>query len=110
MQQHLRHNATTHLEALNLALDICAALTICRQSGYLYINLKPGNIYITPEQGYKIGDVGLVNLASLTPATCIGLGETKGSIEVGKDADIAIVDADINVQKTILGGRTIYEI
>lgn len=51
----------------------------------------------------------VVNMASLTPATRIGLGDTKGSIEVGKDADIAIVDADINVQKTILGGRTIYE-
>lgn len=51
----------------------------------------------------------VVNMASLTPATRIGLGETKGSIEVGKDADFAIVDADINVQKTILGGRTIYE-
>ncbi|MBQ9952325.1 MAG: N-acetylglucosamine-6-phosphate deacetylase [Clostridia bacterium] len=52
----------------------------------------------------------VVNMASLTPATRIGLGETKGSIEVGKDADFAIVDADINVQKTILGGRTIYEV
>ena len=51
----------------------------------------------------------VVNMASLTPATRIGLGDTKGSIEVGKDADIAIVDAEINVQKTILGGRTIYE-
>lgn len=51
----------------------------------------------------------VVNMASLTPATRIGLGDTKGSIEVGKDADIAIVDSEINVQKTILGGRTIYE-
>lgn len=51
----------------------------------------------------------VVKMASLTPATRIGLGQTKGSIEVGKDADIAIVDAEINVQKTILGGRTIYE-
>lgn len=51
----------------------------------------------------------VVKMASLTPAIRIGLGKTKGSIEVGKDADIAIVDDEINVQKTILGGRTIYE-
>lgn len=51
----------------------------------------------------------VVNMASLTPAARIGLGDTKGSLEVGKDADIAIVDEAFNVQRTILAGRTIYE-
>ena len=51
----------------------------------------------------------VVNMASLTPATRIGLGDTKGSLEAGKDADIAIVDEAFNVQRTILTGRTIYE-
>ena len=51
----------------------------------------------------------VVNMASLTPATRIGLGDTKGSLEAGKDADIAIVDEAFNVQRTILAGRTIYE-
>ncbi|MGN0803306.1 MAG: N-acetylglucosamine-6-phosphate deacetylase [Candidatus Faecivicinus sp.] len=51
----------------------------------------------------------VVNMASLTPATRIGLGDTKGSLETGKDADIAIVDEAFNVQRTILAGRTIYE-
>lgn len=50
-----------------------------------------------------------VNMASLTPAKRIGLGETKGSIEVGKDADLAIVDSAFDVKRTILAGRTIYE-
>ena len=51
----------------------------------------------------------VVKMASLNPASRIGLGDVKGSIEVGKDADLAIVDADFNVQKTILGGRIIFE-
>ena len=55
----------THLAAANLALDICAALTVARKSGYLYTNLKPENIYITSEGEYKIGDLGLVRLDSL---------------------------------------------
>ncbi len=33
-------------------------------------------------------------LTSTTPATRYGLGATKGSLEVGKDADIALVDTD----------------
>ena len=69
VQQYLRHNAPTHLEALNLGLDLCAALTVCRQSGYLYVDLKPGNIYITQDQGYKIGDLGFVELRSLKYAS-----------------------------------------
>ena len=49
-----------------------------------------------------------VNAASLNPARRIGVYAAKGSLEAGKDADIAICDADFNVRRTILGGRTIY--
>ena len=31
-----------------------------------------------------------------------------GSLDAGKDADIIIVDDDINVKRTIKKGRTIY--
>ena len=47
-------------------------------------------------------------MASLNPATAIGVAGRKGSLEEGKDADIIIVDSDINVQRTIKKGRTIY--
>ena len=47
-------------------------------------------------------------MASLNPATAIGQGDRIGSLEEGKDADIIIVDQDINVQRTIKKGRTIY--
>ena len=50
-----------------------------------------------------------VNCASLNPATTIGLEKTKGSIEVGKDADIVVLDNEFNVLKTIIGGETRYE-
>ena len=51
----------------------------------------------------------VVNMASLTPARRIGLGATKGSLETGKDADIAIVTEHFDVERTILDGRTIYQ-
>ena len=49
-----------------------------------------------------------VNAASLNPARRIGVADRKGSLEAGKDADIAICDAHFNVRATISGGRTIY--
>ena len=49
-----------------------------------------------------------VNAASLNPAKRIGANARKGSLEAGKDADIAICDADFEIRRTILGGRTIY--
>ncbi len=50
-----------------------------------------------------------VNGASLNPATTLGIDKRKGSIEVGKDADIIITDNEFNVQKTIIGGISKYE-
>ena len=50
-----------------------------------------------------------VNGASLNPATALGIADRKGSIEVGKDADIIITDCGFNVQKTIIGGEIRYE-
>ena len=50
-----------------------------------------------------------VNCASLNPATVIGFADRKGSIEVGKDADIVLLDGEFNVKKTIIGGRVKYE-
>jgi N-acetylglucosamine-6-phosphate deacetylase len=46
-----------------------------------------------------------VRMASLTPARVIGVGERKGSLEAGKDADIAILNADMTAWRTIIGGR-----
>lgn len=50
-----------------------------------------------------------VNGASLNPATALGLEKQKGSLEVGKDADIIITDCEFNVKATIIGGKMKYE-
>ena len=57
----LQQQNMTHMDAVNLALDLCAALTVCRRSGYCYANLTPGNIF---RQGshYHIGDLGFLPL------------------------------------------------
>src|SRR5262249_23617893 len=42
--------------------------------------------------------------ASLAPAEICGLADRKGSIEVGKDADLAILNSDFSVSHTIRAG------
>ncbi len=59
----------TQLDAVNLGLDMCAALAVARRAGYLYINLKPGNIFYTDTQGFRIGDLGFLPMASLKYAS-----------------------------------------
>lgn len=51
----------------------------------------------------------IVNAASLNPATAIGVDCCKGSLDVGKDADLVIFDENIRIYKTIIGGTVRYE-
>ena len=44
-------------------------------------------------------------MASLTPATIVGVSDRKGSLEVGKDADVVILDDDLRVMQTVARGR-----
>ena len=46
--------------------------------------------------------------SSLNAARAIGVSAKKGSIEVGKDADLVLVDSSINVHLTVVEGRIVY--
>ena len=61
----LRTNEMTHLQAINLSLDLCAALSAARRLGYIYSNLKPSNIFLCNEREFRIGDLGFLKLDSL---------------------------------------------
>ncbi len=69
LKRLLRHESMTHLAAVNLGLDLCAALAVCRRSGYLYVDLKPDNIVISDDQEFRIADLGFVSLSSLAYAS-----------------------------------------
>lgn len=69
LERQFRRDPLTHLQAVNLGLDLCAALSVCRQAGYLYVDLKPENVYITEKNQFKIGDLGFVRLSSLKYAS-----------------------------------------
>lgn len=59
----------THLSALNLGLDLCSALTVCRRCGYLYVGISAENVYYIEDKGFKIGDIGFIPLSSLKYAS-----------------------------------------
>lgn len=66
LEKHLRKSPVTHLEAINLGLDLCAALSVCRQAGSLYVALKPANIFVSEKKQYRIGDLGFIPLDALS--------------------------------------------
>lgn len=48
-----------------------------------------------------------VRMASETPARLIGIADTKGTLEKGKDADIVILDNDANVRCVFTKGKEV---
>ncbi len=58
-------------------------------------------------QGVSLRDV--VKMASVNPAKQIGVYDRKGSIAVGKDADILIVDEALNIKYTICRGEIAFK-
>lgn len=49
-----------------------------------------------------------INLASINPAKSINMDETKGSLDINKDADIALFDEEMNCYMSIAKGEIIF--
>lgn len=61
-----------------------------------------------------VNSVGLsiseaVKMASYVPAKIIHMEDRMGSIEIGKDADVVIMDDQFNVLSTIVNGEKVFE-
>ncbi|UUC43209.1 N-acetylglucosamine-6-phosphate deacetylase [Clostridioides difficile] len=50
-----------------------------------------------------------ISLASLNPATSLGINDKKGSLEIGKDADIAVFDENLDCKMTLCLGEVVYK-
>jgi N-acetylglucosamine-6-phosphate deacetylase len=55
-----------------------------------------------------LGLAELWPLSSLNAARAIGISGTKGSLEVGKHADLVLLDADFGVIMTVAEGQVVY--
>ena len=52
--------------------------------------------------------VEAIRMATLTPARVISFDDRKGSLEAGKDADLAVFENDFTAWRTMIGGRWVY--
>jgi N-acetylglucosamine-6-phosphate deacetylase len=50
-----------------------------------------------------------IRMITETPARILGVQDQKGTLQVGKDADILIFDNDIRILWTIVNGRIVYQ-
>ena len=50
-----------------------------------------------------------VRAATLVPARVLGLERQKGSLEPGKDADLVLLDMDLNVRTVLIKGKVVYQ-
>ncbi|MDT8860372.1 N-acetylglucosamine-6-phosphate deacetylase [Alkalihalobacillus sp. MEB130] len=63
--------------------------------------------YMRDFTGATIED--LIRMASTNPAKQLGVEDRKGSIAVGKDADLLLVDQELSIQYTFCQGRLAYK-
>src|SRR5690606_41581312 len=63
--------------------------------------------YVVREVGVPVHEAAA--MAALTPARAVGLAGRKGSLRVGKDADVAILDHDFQCVATFVKGRAVFD-
>lgn len=56
--------------------------------------------------GCSINDI--VKMSSYNPSIIAKVNDTKGSIEKGKDADLIILDKELNLKLTMVNGKVLY--
>ncbi|MGB3924732.1 MAG: amidohydrolase family protein, partial [Caldicoprobacterales bacterium] len=69
------------------------------------INLMDGVRNVVKLAGVSLEDA--VAMASINPARLLGLDDKIGSIEVGKRADLVVIDDDIKGQMVFCRGKQI---
>lgn len=72
--------------------------------GVAPMNLGVGNIV----RSVGCSPAEAIKIASLNPAAVIGVDDRKGSLELGKDADLVVIDEEVEVYMTMAKGQEVY--
>lgn len=79
-------------------------------TGRLFGSAKPvlyGMKNLVMNMGLPLEKVSM--MASLNPCQVYGMGDRKGSLRIGKDADFTVIDKDFNCLYTFNEGRCVYD-
>lgn len=115
LARHMRKTNMTHLSAINLGLDMCAALTVSRNAGYLFADLKPENIFICHDREFRVNDLGFLKLDSLKftsmPERYIGTYTAPEIVDAFSDINptIDVYSAGLILYQVYNGGALPFE-
>ncbi len=71
-----KNTAYQEADVIRMGIDLCNALTLCRQKGIVHRDIKPANIFISDRGEYKLGDFGIAKYSDrTTQGTRIGTYE-----------------------------------
>ncbi|MCL1790033.1 MAG: protein kinase [Peptococcaceae bacterium] len=52
-------NPMSALEVVTMGIDLCQAIELCAQKNIIHRDIKPDNIFMSPQGDYKLGDFGI---------------------------------------------------
>jgi serine/threonine protein kinase len=64
LEEYLESTSLTVQRACAWAADLARALALAHRTGIIHGDIKPGNIFVTPEEKVKLGDFGIARLAT----------------------------------------------
>lgn len=56
----------TENEVINIGIDMCNALVLCKEQNIVHRDIKPQNIFVSKDGVYKLGDFGIAKTAERT--------------------------------------------
>lgn len=92
---YLRENRFRVYDVIQLAIDMCRALEVCRELSIVHRDIKPDNIFVSANHKFKLGDFGVARTIEKTMAGLSRKGtysymapEIYNGKEYGFEADI----------------------
>ncbi len=115
-RMHLITDNTTWAGMPNGAYEWSEGRTVIKedQRAYVHGGTLAGSVAtMNYDVGNMVRHVGCefseaLKMATLTPAKLIGVSDRKGSLEPGKDADLVVIDQDLNVYRTFVKGQEVF--
>jgi len=59
LNDYLLNKQFTNTDIVNLGMDICQALMLCKKRNIIHRDIKPANIFVSSDGDYKLGDFGI---------------------------------------------------
>ncbi len=59
LSRYFQHNSPEKKDILKLGIDICKALEVSRKHNIIHKDIKPSNIFVSPNGDFKLGDFGI---------------------------------------------------